>query len=109
MYRYFKNLAVHLLDVASLKQQLLTIIVLNHKLNENQYGSSDCLRLAASSEHVDFVAHTTCQWNIITSWHERVIVTGRSQLAHGVQVCVIITLFTIFKHGNLSVGFFAQG
>ena len=67
-----------------MKHQLLTTRVLSHRLTD--YGSKNCLSLAANSGHVNFVSHNACQIKLKELWYGRLILEAQSQVAHGIRV-----------------------
>ncbi|XP_057290183.1 transient receptor potential cation channel subfamily M member-like 2 [Hydractinia symbiolongicarpus] len=97
--QYFESLALSMLNEYSQEQELFTRRVLCQEL-EN-YGSKSCLALAASTDHIDFVAHDTCQIMLTeNTWCGRIVLKGDSWLMHGLQVvsCLVPPLFLLLEY-----------
>lgn len=95
----FNELATHLLTRCTLRQELLTGRLLRQSALD--YGSKTCLCLAASSEHVEFIAHETCQLILNdVIWHGRLKFTGNTPILHALQVtvCLFPPLFLMLDY-----------
>ncbi|XP_057307881.1 transient receptor potential cation channel subfamily M member 7-like isoform X2 [Hydractinia symbiolongicarpus] len=96
---YFGNLALDMLDECTKQQQFFTRRLLCQE--PEHFGFKSCLALAASTRHIDFVSHDTCQLMLTEHWWcGRIVTKGDSWFIHGLKVflCLLPPCFLFLQY-----------